>query len=149
MIDKVKFLIAHRGNITGKQPDRENSPDYVMQAISSGYHAEVDVWYVDGNWYLGHDSPQHQVGSTFLLNESLWCHAKNIEALPGLVSIGAHCFWHQSDDVTLTSKGYLWTYPGQLLTERSICVKPEEQKVLVWHDCIGICSDYIENYKNI
>ena len=31
-----------------------------------------------------------------------------------------HCFRHQEDDVTLTSRGYMWTYPGKPLTEKQI-----------------------------
>jgi hypothetical protein len=118
------ILISHRGNINGKNIDLENSPDYIMSAIKKGYDVEIDVWHVDG----------------------LWCHAKNMESLSNMISIGAHCFWHQSDDVTLTSKGFLWTYPGKKLLGNSICVLPE----LFEHDridCAGICSDFIERYE--
>ena len=37
------FLIAHRGNFAGKNVGRENSPAYITEALSQGYHAEVDV----------------------------------------------------------------------------------------------------------
>jgi len=51
-----------------------------------------------------------------------------------------HCFWHQEDDVTLTSKGYLWTYSGKELTENSIAVLPEKKPDV---EVAGICSDYV------
>lgn len=36
--------IAHRGNINGKLPEMENSPNYVMAAIEKGYDCEIDLW---------------------------------------------------------------------------------------------------------
>ena len=57
-----------------------------------------------------------------------------------------NCFWHQNDDITLTSKGYIWTYPGKQPIQSSIAVMPE-----LYNDnltnCIGICSDHVEDYK--
>ena len=38
-------LIAHRGNISGIDSERENSPDYIDEAISQGYDVEIDAWY--------------------------------------------------------------------------------------------------------
>ena len=38
------YLVSHRGNIQGKQPDRENSPGYIIEAVKSGYYCEVDIW---------------------------------------------------------------------------------------------------------
>jgi hypothetical protein len=36
---------------------KENSPDYIWRAIQAGYNVEVDVWFVDGKFKLGHDEP--------------------------------------------------------------------------------------------
>ena len=36
-------LISHRGNIDGPQPDRENSPNYINEAIEAGYNVEIDT----------------------------------------------------------------------------------------------------------
>ena len=78
----------------------------------------------------------------------MWCHAKNLEALKIMLSYSdIHCFWHQEDDVTLTSRGYIWTYPGKPLTENSIAVKPEKNNENV-KKVLGICSDYVVDYKN-
>jgi hypothetical protein len=55
-------------------------------------------------------------------------------------------FWHQEDDVTLTSKGYIWAYPGKQPIKNSIAVMPELKNDNL-SECIGICSDNISNYK--
>ena len=49
-------LIAHRGNLHGPNPDKENSTDYINEAIESGYNVEIDVWFINNKWYLGHDN---------------------------------------------------------------------------------------------
>ena len=110
---------------------------------------EIDVWYKDKKWYLGHDEPQYEVERTFFYNRFLWCHAKNIDALKELSSLGIHCFWHQEDDVTLTSMGYLWTYPGKPLTLKSICVMPERASYSKEEitRAAGVCSDNIQEYR--
>ena len=142
--------IAHRGNIKQKEPHLENHPDYLMAAIQKGYDVEVDVWLVDNNWVLGHDAPQYQVSSSFLAHNQMWLHAKNLLALARLVKEKHHCFWHQEDDVTLTSRGYLWTFPGKELMPGSISVMPEfvQYSPQELQRCAGICTDRIEYYQN-
>ena len=141
------IYISHRGNLTGKSLKDENNPDYIMKAIESGFDVEIDVWFKNIIFYLGHDKPSFEVDTKFLKNSRFWCHAKNINALSELERINCHYFWHQEDDFTLTSKGIIWTYPGKYLTNKSICVLPEKTNVKEF-DCLGICSDLIENYKN-
>ena len=138
------ILISHRGNLNGRIPKRENGDKYCQDAIDAGYNVEIDVWYTD-TWWTGHDRPQYRVDPNFFKKEEVWCHAKNIEALYRLADMAAHCFFHQKDDVVLTSKGYLWTYPTFPLTKKSICVLPEIQKV-DYSECAGICSDYVVRY---
>jgi len=134
------FLISHRGNLNGKC-DEENHPDHIDMALAQGFDVEIDVWKVLDEYYLGHDEPQYKVSMNFLKNEKLWCHAKDIEALYDMNKEGVHCFWHQTDDVTLTSKGYLWTYPEKGLTKNSIAVLPKEiDKNL---NCYGVCTDEV------
>tara|TARA_R100001163_G_scaffold55398_1_gene42856 strand:- start:157 stop:597 length:441 start_codon:yes stop_codon:yes gene_type:complete len=144
------ILISHRGNIDGKNPQYENGQRYCEEAINAGYNVEIDVWFTD-TWWTGHDRPQYRVDPDFFLKEEVWCHAKNIEALKKLLEIGAHCFFHQNDPVTLTSKQYIWTYPTQQLTEKSICVLPELQAVEVsgFLPSAGVCSDFIKRYEGL
>ncbi len=137
------ILISHRGNINGKS-NEENHPDYIDIALTQGFDVEIDVWKVNEvEWYLGHDEPQYKIDFDFLQNDKLWCHAKNIDALYGMMGSGVHCFWHQKDDVTLTSNGFLWTYPGKELTKSSIAVLPESKPNL---EVAGICSDFIVRF---
>ena len=145
-------LISHRGNINGKKPEEENNPNYVFEALKLGYDVEVDVWFVDGDFFLGHDGPKYKVYAPFISDNRIWCHAKNISALYEMKKINErfgydlHYFWHQNDDVTITSNGFLWTYPGKELTFNSIQVLPElnDEKL---GNVYGVCSDKIINYK--
>ena len=54
-------LISHRGNIDGPQLDKENSPNYINEAIEAGYNVEIDIWFVNNKWYLGHDNPTYEI----------------------------------------------------------------------------------------
>ena len=141
------FYISHRGNINGQNKKEENNPEYIKIALEKGYDVEIDVRCKGTQLYLGHDYAKYKVDISFLVNKKFWCHAKDVHALDNLMKINAHYFWHQKDDVTLTSKGYFWTYPGKKLTKNSICVLPEIDNVKEI-DCAGICSDFIQDYKN-
>ena len=135
------ILIAHRGNLNGKT-NRENQPEYIQEALVQDFDVEIDVWYIEDEFWLGHDIPQYKIEENFLENPRLWCHAKSIDTLYKMTSNSLiHCFWHQEDDVTLTSRGYLWTYPGKQLTKKSICVLPEKRFEA---EMAGVCSDYIK-----
>tara|TARA_B100000073_G_scaffold209305_1_gene173667 strand:+ start:55 stop:480 length:426 start_codon:yes stop_codon:yes gene_type:complete len=140
------YLISHRGNLNGIQKDKENEPKYIISAIDKGFDVEVDVRFENNKFFLGHDHNQFEINKEFLLNKKIWCHAKTSEALFALDEIKAHFFWHQEDDYTITSKGYIWTYPGKKLLSKSICVLPEKANYKEIN-CLGICSDFIERYK--
>ena len=62
-----------------------------------------------------------------------------------MIENNVHCFWHQEDDYTLTTKGYIWTYPDRLICSRSIivCKTPEDTINYSNMDLYGICSDYV------
>ena len=141
------IYISHRGNISGPNEKFENKIEYVQNALDKGYEVEVDVRFENDKFFLGHDVNQFEVNENFLLNKKIWCHAKTKDALLALEKIKAHYFWHQEDDYTITSKGFVWTYPGKSLLTSSICVLPEVANYKEIN-CLGICSDYIERYKN-
>jgi hypothetical protein len=144
------ILIAHRGNIDGKSELYENEPNYIDNALEKGYDVEIDIWVIEGNFYLGHDKPQYGITLEWLdkRKNELWIHCKNMEAMEWFNSLFGtyNYFWHQEDTLTLTSKGYIWAYPGKQPIKVSIAVMPE-----IYNDdisqCLGICSDYIQNYK--
>ena len=145
------LYIAHRGNINGPNLEKENHPDYLKLSLSKGYHAEVDVWLINNKFILGHDVPQYEVDKKFLINSKFWCHAKNIEAISALSEQGylIHSFFHDQDKCTLTSQGWIWTYPGQpVLCKRAIAVMPERASSdFDFSKSGGICSDFVENTK--
>lgn len=147
------ILISHRGNLNGPNEERENSLDYIDEAIKAGYEVEIDLWSREGKLYLGHDAPQYLVSINWLQSRltKLWIHCKNIEALEVLHWFKnmkhLNYFWHETDTVTLTSRGYIWAYPGKQPIINSIAVMPELHGDDI-QQCLGICSDYIKNYKN-
>jgi len=145
------MIISHRGNVNGKNESLENYPDYIDEAIKCQFDVEIDVWIKNGfEIFLGHDEPQYQVNISWLLErkDKLWIHCKNVEAIIYFNKINDfNYFWHQNDDVTLTSKSYIWAYPGKQSIENSIAVMPE-----IFNDdvsaCLGICTDFPIRYKN-
>lgn len=144
------FLISHRGNTNGRVPELENKPDYIDKALQSGYDVEIDIWLIDGQIFLGHDKPQYRITLEWLYERKseLWIHCKNIESIEFFNSLlGTYnYFWHQEDIVTLTSKNFIWAYPGKQPIKNSISVLPELNNDDV-SKTLGICSDYIEKYK--
>ena len=147
------ILIAHRGNIHGPKPGYENMPYRIEEAIYLGYDVEIDLWSDGVQFRLGHDQPETLVDRSFLYKhiDKLWCHAKTPLTLAMLIDLQMHCFFHVEDDATLTSKNFIWTFPGESLTYRSIAVFDSRNtysitrltNVLV----AGICSDYVDDFK--
>ena len=145
------ILISHRGNISGPNPERENHPEYIFKALQAGYDVEIDVWFENGKFRLGHDKPQYEFHFE-LLGKSyskLWIHCKNMAALSTLNMLDQNSgkvnyFWHESDLGVLTSKGYIWSTN---LFDRGILVMPETFNTEPIPSTLGICSDYIQNYK--
>lgn len=136
------LVISHRGNTKGPNPDYENNPAHI-KSITSYYDCEIDVWRVDGNLFLGHDKPQYPVDISFFNYNGLWCHAKNLDALYYLKNLNITTFFHNIDDYTLTSNGYIWTYPGKPVTRNSIIVDTSKDWFQKNYDCYGVCVDYI------
>ena len=142
------ILISHRGNLNGKNIERENSPKYIEEAIQKLYFVEIDIWFIDNTFYLGHDEPKYEVTLDWIKKNRLYLilHCKNVEALLALKS-SYKCFFHDYDDCVLMSNVFwIWTYPGKKLTADSIAVLPETVKDWDISNCAGVCSDVIEKY---
>ena len=141
------ILISHRGNINGPDVEKENHPDYIQKALDLGYNVEIDVWSINKQFYLGHDKPQYEVSRDFLQDPKFWCHAKNIEAFYRMIDDNKiHCFFHDQDEVALTSKGYFWSSSDEQMTSKSICVMPPQNEELPSY-IAGVCSDYIRQFR--
>ena len=145
-------LISHRGNINGPIEDLENNPDYLDIALSKGFDVEIDIWCNNNILFLGHDEPKYKIDFMWLVDrlDKLWVHCKNIDALMYFKKSvqPINYFWHQQDDVTITSQGFFWTFPGKQLTKNSIAVMPEIKNFYDINISYGVCSDVIEKYKN-
>lgn len=140
------LFISHRGNLNGIKKKLENHPKYLLKALENGFSVEADVWLYKKKIYLGHDGPKYLLTNRLLkFKKKIWFHAKNIDVLPFLKKKRLIYFWHQKDDVTITSNGYWWTYPGKKILKNSICVLPKHIKKKL--NCAGICSDNIMNIK--
>ena len=141
-------LISHRGNVYGPVPELENNPQYIISATDEKYFVEIDAWKIKDKWWLGHDNPQYEIKESFLKNERFLVHAKNLEALKALIELEVHCFWHQSDKYTLTSRGWIWAYPGQPGGRYTIAVHPEKLHPGDVQKFAGVCSDYVEKFDD-
>jgi len=144
------IYISHRGNTTGPKPELENRPDYIEQAIANGFDVEVDLWVNESGIFLGHDGPQYQVPKEWLIDRTnqIWIHCKNKEALSFSMHYELHYFFHNTDDYTITSRGYVWAYPGKKSTSnKCINVLPERswwEIDLDWKIRFsGVCSDFV------
>lgn len=51
------IIISHRGNINGPNPRMENKPEYIKKALDENFMVEIDVWFYQGELWLGHDEP--------------------------------------------------------------------------------------------
>jgi hypothetical protein len=148
------ILISHRGNLSGPNIEMENHPEYIEAAITSSYNCEVDLWVINNELFFGHDCPQYKITMDFLINfkKSLWIHCKNLQSLELLINkqLGFTFFWHQNDDFTLTSNGFIWTFPGKSTCEKSILVHLSEPENMINgfnKKIAGICSDYVTKFS--
>ena len=142
------IFISHRGNLNGPNKEMENNPQYISNAIKKGYYVEIDVWYINGDFFLGHDFPEYKIKREFLKNKHFYCHGKNLDAIKELITMKneTNFFSHDLDKYVLTSDNKIWTYPGDVLCENSICCMPEK-KYQYPDKCYGVCTDYPLKYK--
>lgn len=147
------LLIAHRALLDGKK-DGENHPDQIEYCLKHNLDVEIDVWYEDDSFWLGHDKPLYRIEIDFLHKPGLWIHCKNISAAKWL----RHYNWLNSftidkDEFTLTTKNWVWVSPvyGKVVKD-AICVMPEDPR---WTfpterllDFAGVCSDNVYYYRD-
>lgn len=136
--------ISHRGNLQKAQSERENTVAYIQEALNKDYHVEIDVFFMDNKWFLGHDGPETEVEFEFLDNPRFFLHCKNLAALNELTHEGveADFFAHDNDKWVLTRNGFIWTFPRQETCYNSIIVDLENSGN--YGDITGVCSDIWE-----
>lgn len=152
--EEFMIYIAHRGLYLGPDKEKENHPDQISLALEQDYDCEIDVHVVNNKLYLGHDEPIYEVDEYWLRNSRFWIHAKNKETLLWFYKCKNwkyNYFWHENDQYTLTSKGFIWTHPNSKLLSISIMVMPEyvdnTLNNAVEARCFAICSDFVQDIK--
>ena len=142
-------VIAHRGNLSGSNRATENTIDAIKHAISCGFDCEIDVWVIEDEVWLGHDSPDTKISPEFLeyYHDRLWVHCKNIAALVKFKD-KHNSFFHDKDQYTLTSNGTIWGNINSPIQPSGIQVMPELANIFSF-DCAGICTDYPIKYKEM
>ncbi|MBV6513837.1 MAG: hypothetical protein FMNOHCHN_03393 [Ignavibacteriaceae bacterium] len=158
------LLISHRGNVSGRNPERENTKEYIEEALSLGFYVEVDLWVDHGKFYLAHtyqgiggcadvvfySFKNPPISPSFLTKERLLIHCKNIDALKVCIdSGGLNYFYHEKDKLTISSHGWIIAHSDNKPIGNTIHMLPEIKGYSKdsLKDCAGICSDIIEFYK--
>jgi hypothetical protein len=140
-------IISHRGNLYGKDLNVENKPSQIDRVIEKGYDVEIDLRYEDRELYLGHDHSEYKISYDWL-NErknKLWIHAKDHDCISFLKKTNFNWFWHEKDDMTLTSHGYIWSNVG-IFIESGITVTLELSEIPDY--ILGICTDEPIRFQN-
>jgi len=145
-------IISHRGNINGPIPSKENRPSYIDCALQLGLDVEIDVRYIDNNFYLGHDTADYEISESWILKrkEHLWFHCKDLNSVQALNNLDPSIikFCHTSDDFVLISNNTTWVHNLNLNLD-SYCVIPLMTSLeidMFFHvdkrEVHGICTDH-------
>lgn len=146
-------IIAHRGNLNGPEPATENTIEQAEKCFALGLDVELDIWCVDGRFYLGHYEPQQPVFYPWLNDHArrLWLHCKNQEAAQELPHL--NCFLHDKDPEVFTTKGSIWLYPGTEIkttfgrNKPVVACLPELAPDWDISQATHICTDYPIMYR--
>lgn len=143
-------IISHRGNINGIVPEKENRPSYIDCSIQLGYEVEVDIRYIDGLFYLGHDTPEYEINNVWieLRKNNIWFHCKNSEAAYQLSLLNnIKYFCHSIDLFVLTSTNHIWVHDLSMTTNNSIIPLLDLNSLRNYQNykhVYAICTDYPE-----
>lgn len=154
------LFISHRGNLNGPIPERENSPDYIQEAIDAGFMVEVDVKIIDGEAFLGHGDKSYHVDLLWLRwhAKNLLLHLKNREAvwlISNYPTTKFHYFCNEKDEFSITSHGYIlcWSKHPNRCGWGKHCMLPliTAEDISEYSDCAldsgAIISDHIDFCK--
>ena len=139
-------IISHRGNINGRIEEAENKPEYILDTLSMGYNVEIDVWFVDGEWWLGHDEPQYKITHRWLRERRnhLWIHCKDIQSAKDCWIYQSFC--HTADPFTYTSTGKIWLHDLTMKVDNRVIIpllsSADIEKLHLFDDAFAVCTDY-------
>jgi hypothetical protein len=142
-------LISHRGNINGLNPDLENSPKYIIDAISLGYDVEVDVRNNEHGLFLGHDYGQYKIDIDWLkkYSEYLWVHCKDIDSVNLLIGEDLRIFFHEKESHTIIhNTNLIWSHNIKESTKNSVIPLLDLESLNKFKrlSVFGICSDFVK-----
>lgn len=142
------IIIAHLGNISGRQPAKENQFKYLQAALDAGYHICAEVVFSNGAFLLPTTKGLQYAPPAFFSKQRVWSRCHDADTLDALCNIGAHAFIATSADLTLTSHQFIWTLPPRELSPRSIAVYPEfaDADWLDKFEPAGLCSNEPSSY---
>lgn len=162
-------IISHRGNLHGPNREKENTENYLLEALNSGFDLEFDVWYLSSKFWLGHDEPQIPFSfdsiiqwSSRYTNQHLYVHCKNTSALENILNHEKKNiipFFHDVDRCILLRDNTIWVHPNAVTAienrNRSIAVVSTCRNVEYDVSCntdylnfYGICTDYPVDVRN-
>lgn len=139
--------IAHRALVNGPDKRLENDIATIVHRCSNGLYSEIDIWYVNSKWYIGHDSPEEEIALEYLISPYLFIHAKNVDAFHELQIISnshglnLRIFYHTEEHYALTTRGETIIYPGLPEKDGWLYMMPERTKLTLQSSGM-ICSDY-------
>lgn len=141
-------VISHRGNIRGTISEKENRPSYIDCAIAQGFDVEVDIRYINGKFYLGHDGPEYVVNKKWidLRKNNLWFHCKDPSSAYQLSLLSeVKYFCHTFDSHVLISNGMLWIHDLDHTTPNCIIPLLDSKSISKYAEysgVYGICTDF-------
>jgi hypothetical protein len=132
----LQQFIAHRGNVDGRIAHTENKPETIQELNRKGIACEIDVWYIENKYWLGHDAPETEISFEWLMDylPLRLIHCKHREALDNLhrlcgkLGYDINLFYHTVEDYALTSRGHIIVHPDQSCLPDSIEMMPEMSK---------------------
>jgi len=143
------IYISRHGNLTGPF-DKTPKLKKISTALEKGFDVEINIRYEKQDGFtIGNPRHSVKVEKEFLIDnqKNLWCHCKNLKALSECLVLGLNCFSSEFDDYSLTSKLFIWGYPGKIIPG-GILVLPELlNQFPTTIKIAGICSNDIEKYK--
>lgn len=144
----LQKIYAHRGNIDGPENPLENTVELAEKALGMGYGVELDVWFKNDCFFLGHDQPKQKVSKQYLINNNFLIHCKNYQAFRELyLNPNIHCFYHNDEPFTLTNLGKCLVHEKivENFNHNDIVVDLNSRKIT--DKAYGVITDYPNLYS--